>query len=325
MGGGESVDSLMDKSLLDSIFNGGRVVGNEIIAINVWKAAHDGLSNATYLIPPAARDAGKMKYPFPATPALLNIDPHSGNTYDYLFIPDAAGQLWFVDMKHQTDPSKWRAYCIFQPELPTSSDSSQLLHWHPVFYRPFVWRDPVYGGVWVAYGTGNRSDIFSPSDSRFYAIYYNDSLFQDTSAVMPIYHESDLAAAGSMTIPGNTHGKKGWIVHLTHTDEKVVTQPVYYLDTLKFYTFTPGSDPSISPCAIGGQGAQARIYDYYIRNGGSTNPGVVTGSGLPQPPRYSYSLGGKGYEIQQNSGNVQIKKISSKISWKEILQWKEKH
>lgn len=327
MGGGQSLDSTMDKSLLDSVFNNGKVVGNVIIGIDIWKAVHDGLSNATYLIKPASRDAGKMKYPFPATPALLNIDPQSGNAYDYLFIPDAAGQLWFVDMRHQADPTKWKAYCIFQPEMPTSNDSSQLSHWHPVFYRPFVWRDPIYGGIWVAYGTGNRSDIFSPSNSRFYAIYYNDSLFQDTSVAMPLYHESDLAAAGSIqNIPGNTNGKKGWIVHFTHTNEKVVTQPVYYMDTLKLYTFTPGNDPNISPCEIGGQGAQSRIYNYCLRSGKSTNSnGVVTGSGLPQPPRYSYSLGGKGYQIQQNSGNIQVKKISSSLSWKEILQWKEKH
>ena len=326
LGGGESGDSVMDISLLDSIFNGGEVDGNVIIAIDIWKAVHDTLPEATYFIPPSSRDADKMKYPFPATPALLNIDPQNGNSYDYLFIPDAAGQLWFVDLKHKSDPSEWKAYCIFQPDIPTGSDSSQLGHWHPAFFRPFVWRDPVYGGVWVAYGTGNRSDIFSPSEDRFYAIYYNDSLFADTSVTMPIYHESDLATAGTITIPGNTNGKKGWMVQLSHTAEKVVTQPVYFLDTLKFYTFTPGADPNISPCEIGGQGAQSRIYSFYIRSGGSTNSnGTVTGSGLPQPPRYSYSLGGNGYEIQQNSGNIQIKKISSKISWKEILQWKEKH
>jgi len=259
-----------------------------------------------------------MSYPFVASPAVVNIDPQFGNRYDFLFIPDAAGQLWFVDLRF-SDPADWRARKIFQPlTFPTSNDISQLVKWHPAFYRPLVWKDPAYGGYWIAYGTGNRSDVFSNSAERFYAIHYDVDAFNDTSAV-PLYTESDL---GIIPETPTTHG---WMTVLTHDREKVVTPAIYFQDSLEFYTFSPGDGSStVSPCDIGGEGSEARSYCFHIRTGGSHNSsGVEMGSGMPQPPSYSFSISGEGKKIIQSGGKIEVQNIGSFMSFREHIQWKD--
>lgn len=315
MGGGQWPEP-MDMALLDSLFSGGEIKGNAIITFDVWDVIEKGINGNVHLIPPISRDAALMNVPFPATPAVINIDPDKGNRYDFLFIPDAAGQLWFVDVRNP-NPSKWEAECIFGPELPTASDSTELTKWHPAFYRPLAWKDPVYGDYWITYGTGNRSDVFQPSEERFYALHYPDSVFEDTSVAIPVYTESDLGTPGSGT-------DEGWMLLLKHQNEKVMTQPVYYQDSLKFLTFSPGTDTLVGPCELGGTGSIARSYIFKIRTGETSNiAGTPEGTGIPQPPRYSYSLGGTGVEIIQTSGKIKIKASKSYKSYKEIIKWRE--
>ncbi|MEJ2356071.1 MAG: PilC/PilY family type IV pilus protein, partial [candidate division WOR-3 bacterium] len=173
MGGGQFPDP-MDISIVDSI-SSGTVKGNNIIAFDVWQAATSGIDGNVRFIPP---EGASMNYPFVASPALINIDPQFGNRYDYLFIPDAAGQLWFVNLKFP-NPLNWRAWKIFEPELPSSSDSAEIYNWHPAYYYPLVWKDPTYGGYWIAYGTGNRSSIFDEASERFYALHFDVGAFSD--------------------------------------------------------------------------------------------------------------------------------------------------
>ena len=315
MGGGQWPEP-MDITLLDSVFSGGEVDGNVIISFDVWEAVKDGINGNVNLIPPISRDATLMNMPFPATPAMINIDPEIGNRFDLLFIPDASGQLWFVDVRN-TDPSMWEAERIFVPPLPASSDSSELYNWHPAFFRPLVWKDPAYGDYWIAYGTGNRSDVFSPSQDRFYALKYPAQAFEDTMVAIPVYGEGDLGVPGNPT-------DAGWMLTLAHTNEKVVTQAIYYLDSLKFFTFSIGTDTILSPCDIGGSGSLARSYIFDIRSGGTAViGGTIEGTGMPQPPRYSYSLGGTGMEITQVGGKIKIQKTKGFKSYKEIVRWKE--
>ena len=68
----------------------------------------------------------------------------------------------------------------------------------------------------------------------------------------------------------------------------------------------------------------ARSYTFDIRTGGTeVIGGTIEGTGMPQPPRYSFSLGGTGLEINQLSGKVKIKKTKGFKSYKEIVKWKE--
>lgn len=306
----------MDISLLDTIFYGGEMKGNMIIAVNLWKAATSGITGNYRFIPPAG--GYTMDYPFLAAPAALNINPEYGNRMDYVFIPDAAGQLWFVDIRNP-DPTKWEADLIFQPEMPASSDSSELENWHPTFYRPFAWKDPYDGSYWVSFGTGNRSDLFSPSEARIFTLHYPDSVLDDSTQTPPMYTEGDLT-----TLPGSP-SDEGWKLMLSHGREKVVTQPLYYLDSLRFYTFSPGSDTTLGPCDIGGTGSVARSYIFDIRTGGTPHiGGTIEGSGLPQPPSYSYSLGGEGMSSTLIGSKMVNEELESFKSFKEIIKWKEK-
>ena len=315
MGGGQWPDP-MDISLLDDVFSGGNIKGNVIVAFDIWNVVEYGINDNVFIIPPIGRDLGLMNVPFPASPSIINMDPERGNRYDFLFIPDAFGQLWFVDLRNP-DPWSWEAECIFTPPIPASSDSSELYIWHPAFYSPFVWKDPVYGDYWIAYGTGNRSDIFSPSQDRFYALKYPAAAIEDPEVAIPVYGEGDL---GVPEIPTNA----GWMIELQHLNEKVVTEPVYFLDSLKFFTFSPGSEQIQSPCEIGGLSSVARSYAFNIRTGGTAViGGAVTGAKMPQPARYSFSLDGTGMQISQVSGKIEIKGIRSFGSFREIIKWKE--
>jgi hypothetical protein len=314
MGGGMWPDP-MDISVLDSILSGGRVLGNVIIAFDIWKAKEGGLDGNVHLINPTGRDASKMVAPFPSAPSIINMNPEVGNRFDFLFIPDALGQLWMVDLR-SPDPYYWEAECIFTPELPTSSDSSELYSWHPVFYRPLVWKDPVFGDYWIAYGTGNRSDVFSPSNERFYALKYPEEAIEDTNITIPVYVEGDL---GTPSNPSDA----GWMYELEHPNEKVVTPAIYYMDSLKFSTFSPGADADISPCGICETG-QSRSYTFNIRTGGvDVIGGIVTGTDIPQPPRYSFALDGSGLVISQSAAKLEIGETRKFKSFREIIKWKE--
>jgi hypothetical protein len=94
---------------------------------------------------------------------------------------------------------------------------------------------------------------------------------------------------------------------------------------VKFFTFTPGSDdPHLSPCEVGGSGSIARSYTFDIRAGGTSEiVGKPEGTGLPQPPRYSFSLDGTGLMISQVSGKIKIERTKGFKSYKEIVKWKE--
>jgi hypothetical protein len=305
VGGGQFPDP-MDLSLVDSI-SGGTINGNVIIAFDVWKAATMGIDSNIMFIPPAG---ASMDYPFVASAAAININPEYGNRYDFLFIPDAAGQLWFVDLR-LPNPADWSARKIFQPPLPASSDSAEVYNWHPAFYRPLIWKDPAYGGYWIAYGTGNRSDIFEESGERFYAIHYSSVEIGDTC-----YYESDLGEPGYPT-------SHGWMLELTHDREKVVTPAIYFQDSLEFYTFSPGGGTDVGPCDIGGTGSVARSYSFHIRTGAGNAAGVAVGSGMPQPPSYSFSISGEGKKVIQSGGEIEVKDIGSFMSFRQHILWKD--
>jgi len=312
MGGGQYPDP-MDLSVLDSI-TAGTVKGNNILAFDVWKAATRGIDSALVFIPPASGDI--MSYPFVAPPSIVNIDPEKGNRYDFLFIPDAAGQLWFVNLKIP-DPLEWKARKIFQPPVP--ADTSEILNWHPAYYRPLLWVDPVSGGCWISYGTGNRSNIFAESAERFYTIYYDSAALYDTSDV-PCYTEDSL---GFIDTTHEAANSRGWKFELTHDREKVVTPAIYYRDELEFYTFSPGGDTLLGPCDIGGSGSVARSYTFRIKSGGGNAQGEIVGTGIPQTPSFSFSASGEGTKIIPGGGMIKLEKTGSFTSFREHKLWKD--
>jgi hypothetical protein len=316
MGGGQYPDP-MDLSVVDSI-EAGTVKGNTIIAFDVWKAATRGIDSGLVFIPPAKGDT--MKYPFVAPPSIVNIDPEIGNRYDFLFIPDAAGQLWFVNLKI-TDQSKWRARRLFAPPVPASSDSAQVYNWHPAYYRPLVWKDPNRKSCWVAYGTGNRSNIFAESAERFYTMCFDSAALYDTSDIT-FYTEDSLELVD--TTQEHSRNKKGWRFELTHDREKVVTPALYYQGSLEFYTFSPGGDTVLGPCDIGGAGSVARSYSFRIKTGYSGHPeGIAVGSGMPQSPSFSFSISGEGVKILPVGGKLKSEETGSFTSFREHKLWKD--
>jgi hypothetical protein len=192
-----------------------------------------------------------------------------------------------------------------------------------VILRKFtiVWIDPVKNGLWIAYGTGNRSRIFDECAERFYCIYYDTTAFSDTFDI-PCYTEGDL---GVVDTTHSSPGSHGWKFELPYDREKVVTPATYYLDKLEFSTFSPGGGTvELGPCEIGGSGSSARSYTFRIRTGHSRNPkGKEFASGIPQVPGFNFSGSGEGIKIISSGNEIKFEKTGSFTSFREHILWKD--
>lgn len=302
--------------------------GNVIVALDVEAAATDVNGpeyNINYwYIQPATGDESKMVYPFVSAANLINLNERMDNRYDLLYIPDLAGQLWKVDLR-DPDISKWRAKCIFQPPIPTKAaeDAAGNIPSQPAFYAPYIEKEAPVRGLWLFYGTGDRSRVFKTgTDNRFYAIL--DTLADDSNLdYYPIVEGNlkNVLTEGFFRFPSDLSTYKGWYLAFSdsgHTDEKVVSQAVLLADTLSFVTFDPDKTADICNPATG----FAREYLLNFRSGRGRYRDM--GSGLPQAPRYTYNSDDELLKINQTSDSLWIEKLTGYGREKRIFRWMER-
>ncbi len=319
-GGGECPDSLWDRynpaTASDSL------KGNVIVAIDIYKAYTDGLSEDStfWFIPPASGDADRMVYPFASAGSMVNLNSRYDNRYDLLYIPDLAGQMWKVDVS-DPDISTWEARCIFQPPIPDSAAEDSIAQ--PAFYAPLIEREPALGCYWVFYGTGDRAHIFKENtNNRFYAI-LDTVTFESGS--YPLTENDDLKNAwteGPFNLSIDFPDNNGWFISYsdssTHVDEKTVSQAVMLKDTLIFSTFKPTEFAGDCNMGVGG----AREYYCKYKTGGGRIRNL--GGGIPQAPRYSFSMEGGVLVVHQTSDSILVETGTGYGTLKRILKWKER-
>jgi Tfp pilus tip-associated adhesin PilY1 len=181
------------------------------------------------------------------------------------------------------DASQWQPFAVFDTgvdchdAIPDFADAE--CHVRPMFYPPTVTFVASQGKYAVAFGTGDRKDLFSEAshgpDGRFYVIL--DPGFEASTGVLasgPLTEASfqpidaavldpDSAESDFVTAP-LTGRQPGWVLQLSR-DERVVTKALMVSGLLVFSTFTSAEVPA-PLCTYQGDG---KVYALLATNANS--------------------------------------------------------
>jgi len=333
-GGGYWEDTLYDVyNPPDSV---PRVPGSGIYVFDVYNmCSHHPPTLGTdyWKIPP--NPAGEsMLYPFSSQVSVIdtNLDTYA----DMFYIGDWSGQLWKVKMNVQGDSSSviinnWEANVIFKAPKPSAANEDYL--WQPIFFPVTqAWDGRRW---WLFFGTGDRANASKPdSKNRFYAIIDDDYDPPITEANLKHVPVDGSLTESEIIGPPNY---KGWYLEyadfdktdewngnlVTRDGEKTTSYATVIMDTLVFTTFQPydNNDACISASGIG------RLYKIYYKTGsyGTATPSRIIGSGLPQAPRYSFSISGEGLQIINLPGQVIVQQTTNIGIRRKLLWWQEIH
>ncbi len=283
---------------------------------------------------PASSFADSMLYPFPSQVSVIdtNLDTYA----DMFYIGDWAGRLWKVIMNEYGDSSSvvvndWEANVIFKAPKPVNVAGDSL--WQPMFFpSTHAWDGRRW---WLFFGTGDRANaVKENTKNRFYAIIdgdYDPPITEADLKHVPL----DSALAESEIIGPPFY--KGWYLEYADFDytdsmsgpavprdgEKTTSYATVIMDTLVFTTYQPyeNNDPCATSSGIG------RLYKIHYKTGsyGNAAPSRIIGSGLPQAPRYSFSISGEGLEIINLPGQVIVQQTANIGVRRKLLWWQETH
>ena len=218
----------------------------------------------------------------PSEPAAVDID--QDGFLDTIYIGTVDGLMHKVDISDPADlttatgriddPTQWTPFAIFDTEG------------RPIFYPPTVLFVASQGAFAIAFGTGDREDLFSEAqagqEGRFYTLL--DPGFQPDandptvraggvlteSSFQPIV-ASDLGQEGVDFLAAPPIGRQpGWVLQLG-TDERVVTKALALSGLMVFTTFRPETG---LVCEYGGNGS---IYALL-----ATNANSIAGADQPR-------------------------------------------
>jgi Tfp pilus tip-associated adhesin PilY1 len=202
------------------------------------------------------------------------VDTDQDGLLDTLYVGTAGGLLFKVDMSTpaDVDPStgrisdltQWAPFAIFDTVYQIFRDGAPVTVRDPIFYPPTVTFVASQGKYALAFGTGDREDLFGGveggSMGHFYVIL--DSGFQEGVGVLssgPLTETSfqhivaaspDLVTGDFLTAP-LTGMQPGWVLQLAD-DERVVTKALLVSGLLVFTTFTPTYDAVLCEyCGLG--------------------------------------------------------------------------
>ena len=158
-------------------------------------------------------------------------------------------------------------------------------------------------------------------NNRFYAVLDTTTV---ESGDYPLT-EGDLKNAwteGLFNLSTDFPNRNGWFISYSdsssHVDEKTVSQAVLLADTLIFSTFEPTESASL--CNMGSGGAREYYCQYKTGGGRIRN----LGSGIPQAPRYSFSMDGEVLVVHQTSDSILVETGTGYGTLKRVLKWKER-
>jgi Tfp pilus tip-associated adhesin PilY1 len=244
---------------------------------------HRGLSgNFLYMVD---IETGKVLYKtelsgaVPSEPAAVDTD--ANGILDTVYIGTTAGLLYKVD--------------IAQPAAlgASSGQVDESLHWTPfpifdtggreIFFRPTVFYDSSSGHYALAFGTGDREDLWSEAgggeEGRFYVILdpgfaggiapiASGPLTESSYQQIPVASDPSIGNFLVAPVSGN---QPGWVLQLGD-DERVVTDALAISGLLAFTTFDPDR-PDL--CTFGGNGS---VYTLLATNanavGGEAERGI---------------------------------------------------
>ncbi|MDX1501340.1 MAG: hypothetical protein R3325_03180, partial [Thermoanaerobaculia bacterium] len=235
----------------------------------------------------------------PSEPAAVDLDQDS--YLDTIYVGTTDGYLYKVDLStpQEIDPASgrvtspaWEPFRIF--------DTGG----RPVYYPPSVVFVARLGRYALAFGTGDREDLWSRSGQagRFYL--FLDTGFGpataglpfDASELEPIHPTATPTPAGAdfLLAPDTAAGKRpGWVMTL-EADQRVIDRAFALAGLLFFTTFDP--DPSIGATGECGSSGASSLFAVYIDSAGGVLPSgrFRTVSDLVTRPFAEPSLGAGG-------------------------------
>jgi type IV pilus assembly protein PilY1 len=141
----------------------------------------------------------------------------TGQVADRLYVGDADGQLWRVDLSN-TDPNQWTFTLAWDAYVDTNSAVRER-----VAIAPVLSRDPV-GNMTILFATGNQDVLTSTStDNRVWSL-----------TETPLQHNTS----------------QNWVLKFAPGQYRVTGPMALFNNILYFSTYTPGSNAT-SVCANG--------------------------------------------------------------------------
>jgi type IV pilus assembly protein PilY1 len=183
--------------------------------------------------PGATDDRQYMRFSVAATPTAVDTD--NDGYVDRVYVGDIGGQLWKFDVT-ATDPGSWKGKRLFAVEPVQADDSAAR---RPIYAAPAVALDQ-HRGVWLFFGTGDRSLPNGPSAGRFYGL--KDDTDMSGGAAL-----TDASPGIKDVTTGNVAGAQGWYVVLGGRGEKVLAPPTVFNGIVFFSTFTPDRAGACGP------------------------------------------------------------------------------
>lgn len=215
----------------------------------------------------------------PSEPAAVDVD--QDGVLDRVYIGTTAGLVYRIDLEPpamltasgsdlRVDPGDWDPYVVFDTVTRNGSEYVR----RPIFFRPSVFYVAALGRYGLAFGTGQRDELFTRSPvggNRIYVLVDDDlgpaaqpRTEEDLATVLapdPLGAESDLLVNRPL-------GQRGWVLTLDGENERLIT-PVFTIAGVTLWsTFLPQiCDPDVAGSCIepreGGRCAKrgdSRIY-----------------------------------------------------------------
>lgn len=188
---------------------------------------------------------------------------------DIVYAGDLAGHLWRFDLS-STSASDWKvAYGTSAAPLPLFTTASG----QPITSRPDVTLFP-RGGYLVTFGTGryiDTADNSAGSTQALYGIWDNgspasmdslvtqsvfntvtsgDKTYRVTTHAVGTAADGALTGDNAITLASYYATKRGWVMNLPSSGERVAAQATVRFGKVIFSTLIPDTDP----CSFGGDG-----------------------------------------------------------------------
>ena len=192
------------------------------------------------------------------------LDTNDNGLLDRMYFADTGGNVWRVDLSEKIGESSTKSTLTKLASLGGSGTSSRKFYVEPEVASMKHQGKLIYT---ISIGSGFRAHPLNTSiDDKFF-ILVDDSPFQELDeefttittsnlAAIDIYEENGTAFT-STTGSFFTDGKRGWVVSLPGSGEKVITKAIVRNGVVVFTTFVPKTD-DVS-CGIA-NGSVSRLY-----------------------------------------------------------------
>jgi hypothetical protein len=235
----------------------------------------------------------------PSEPAAVDSDQNGfldtvyiGTTMGFMYKVDVSAPGTIDGSTGRIETSQWTPLKIFDTLLPDERTADPT-GGRPIFYPPTVLFASELGHYALAFGTGNRENLWEaevpPEAGRFYTILdfgFNSSTtgLPFTEASYQVIAKTDGNQSMDLLVSPLSGQRPGWVMHLD-AGERVVTEAFALEGLLSFNSFVPSDgDPQAQGCEI--SAGEASIYTLLSTNGNPLGPSgrTRTVAGLASSP-----------------------------------------